>query len=55
VVVFLTCNPEILQGGGDLETPPASQYPSVDWSYAGSGAVFDGFGLDGKRDDQPIY
>lgn len=53
-VILLTCDPEILQRGGDLETSPASQYPSVSWSYGGRGAVFDGFGLDGKRDDQQV-
>ena len=31
---FLMCGPEILQRGDDLETSPASKYPSIDWNYA---------------------
>ena len=40
---FLTRNTEILQRGGDLETPSASQHPPIDWRYYWWGAVFDGF------------
>ena len=38
-----------------METPSASKCPSVGWSYAWPGAVFDGFELDGKWNDQPIH
>jgi len=54
-VLFLMNDPEILQRGGDMEAPPTSKHPSVGWSYARRGAVFDGFELDGKRDNQPVH
>jgi hypothetical protein len=51
---FLIHDPEILQRGSDLETPLASQYPPFDWYHHLSRTVFDGFGLDGKWDDQSV-
>ena len=45
---------EVLQGGHDMENPPTSEYPTVDWSHDVRNPVRNGVRVDGEWEHQPI-
>ena len=46
---------EILPGGGRLEEPPASQYPTVAWSDIKRTEVYSCLRVDGQRKHQRVH